>query len=766
MSVTRRDMIKALSAVSITGAVAVATSPIRSFAASANLSADGVKALTGVSPIPGAEALADGDITLMNNRVAISFAVDSDAPWGLPKGTALDVSPVVDGNITRDRLTGFDFIPNNWSDWPATDAKFTLVESGPERAVLQIERTWGEVSLVTSYTLEKDSNRILLKNVMTNNGAEPKKDLLSGFVCWPEGGAQFQPSKSGVRCESKDNPLAMSPGANKFTVAYEKDWALVLHAPYADYVNYAGKDLYLKHTLAPGETRVFEAVLEVESAGHSAPALCFAAGGPVAQGSGRVTCDKKPLKEPVIIAEQGGEMVAWELGRDGAYAMTLPEGTYELYAVGQACRPGAKKSVTLKQGKNVTLDFTDLQAPGRISFSVTDGRHPVPARISMEKGLLPEVAFLGTKTWFTKFDTPGRVDVDIAPGSYTFKVSSGAPFISEAVLVKVEVKPGKTADVKVTVPTLYEPLEQGWVAIDLHHHSDLLDGVTPPEYVALSQHAARLDYLFLSDHDTIDNLKHMDAIARKYDLAFLPGLEISPSWAHFNVFPVRMDKGLDINPAKATVQEIFAAARDLGAKVIVANHPMIMYGYLTSLDNNVIPGGFDPHFDNFEINSDGKFLQAIPRIWEYWTKGVFYPFTAGTDVHDVWTYLSGKVRLFVQVGRDKARDQDALIEGIREGRSYATMGPLVTPEVMFGSILKHEPGKELSLKYDLSAVNGLKEVALISEGKPVQTLALDGVRDRKVEFKVSPEKNTWFSLTITDREGLQAWTNPVFVNMV
>ena len=99
MSVTRRTMIKTLGVMSVAGAIAAASAPVGSFAAAVAEKATGARVLTGPSPIPGAEAAGAGDITLMNERLAISFAVDSDAPWGLPKGSALDAAPVVDGKI-------------------------------------------------------------------------------------------------------------------------------------------------------------------------------------------------------------------------------------------------------------------------------------------------------------------------------------------------------------------------------------------------------------------------------------------------------------------------------------------------------------------------------------------------------------------------------------------------------------------------------------------------------------------------------------------
>ena len=725
-----------------------------------------VEVLTGPSPIPGAEAANPKDITLKNEKLALTLSVASDVPWGVPAGGILDIAPIKDGEITKDRMTLLDFIPNNWSDWPATEVAFTIKESGPDKAVVQVNRMWGKVALQTTYTLEKNSNRVALQGVMTNKGDTPLPDIMSGFVIWPEGGALFQPAKSGVVSESRSNALKMDPKANKFTVAYDQDWAVTLFAPYADIVNYEGKDLYLKHTLAPGESRTFDAMVQVDARGESAPALLTWDKTPSGRVSGKVTAGNDALSEPVIVAEQNGEIVAWGQGKDGAYVLELPAGAYELYATGKGYLPSAKAKVQVKEKGELKQDFTDLKAPGTIAFSVNDGKgQALPARIAIVKGSQPPVRFLGVRTFFTELDRPGEIEISLAPGDYSFSVNSGAPFISRFAEINTKVESGKKISLPVAVPTLFAPEAKGWYSIDLHHHSDLLDGVTPPEYLVRSQASARLDYLFLSDHDTIDNLKHVDAIAKKYGFRFVPGLEISPSWSHFNIMPASLDKGLGVNPGTATVQEIFKAARDMGAEIIVANHPMIEYGYLNNLDKNKVPGGFEPGFDNFEINSDGKYLQAIPRIWEFWSKGQFYPFTAGTDIHDVWNYVSGRARLFVFMDKADPADQSALFKQIKAGRAYASMGPLVYPEIMFGDEVSRKPGEALTLRYEVAAADGLKDAVLISDGKAVETKTLNKESDAKIAFTVKPEKDTWYALTVTDAEGRQAWTNPVFVKM-
>ena len=726
----------------------------------------GVQVIKGASPIIGAEAANPQDITLMNDKLAVTFSVASDVPWGVPAGGILDIAPVKNGKPGRDQMTLVDFIPNNWSNWPATKVQFSTDGSTAEKAVLDVRRTWGDVELQTTYTLAQNSDRLDMKAVMTNKGKDALNDLLSGFVMWPEGGALLQPTKSGVVSRAGSGALDMDAKANKFTVAYSEDWAIALHAPYASVINYEGKDLYMKHSLASGASQTFVAQLQVSSTGESVPALLAWDKAAPGQLSGTAKANGQPLKDLVVVVEQNGELVAWAQGRDGKFAFNLPSGEYDVYATGKGYLPSAKSRVIVKAGETASRDFTDLKAPGTLKFQIRDeAGKPVAARLSIEKGSQPPVRFLGARTFFTELVRPGDLEVSLAPGDYTFRVNSGWPFVSKARDVVVNVASGTSSLVPVDVPTMFRPADKGWVSVDLHHHSDLLDGVTPAEFLVRSQVAARLDYLFLSDHDTIDNLKVVAGIAKKHGFRFIPGLEISPSWAHFNVMPVSLDRGLGVNPANATATEIFKAARELGAQVIVANHPMISYGYLNSLDNNKIPGGFDPGFDNFEVNSDGKYLQAIPRIWEYWTRGQFYPFTAGTDIHDVWNYVSGRNRLYIQKGNADPNDLTALLAQMKAGRAFVSMGPLVYPRVMYGETISHKAGDELVLTFDVAAVDGLKDVVLISEGKPVETRTLNKETEATVTFAVKPGKDTWYAVTVTDAAERPAWTNPVFVKM-
>ena len=63
--------------------------------------------------------------------------------------------------------------------------------------------------------------------------------------------------------------------------------------------------------------------------------------------------------------------------------------------------------------------------------------------------------------------------------------------------------------------------------IDLHTHSDVSDGTTPPAQVVKDAHAAGLDVVALTDHDTLDGLAEAADAAEGAGVLLLAGLEMS-----------------------------------------------------------------------------------------------------------------------------------------------------------------------------------------------------------------------------------------------
>jgi hypothetical protein len=480
--------------------------------------------------------------------------------------------------------------------------------------------------------------------------------------------------------------------------------------------------------------------------------------------------DGKTVEEPVIVIEKQGKPYAWSFGRGGKFDVQLPVGDYDLYATAKGYSQSQPLPVKVGTGTHAALDFRDLEPPGSLQFNVVDSRtgKGLDARIVIAEGQQPLVEFLGRSTFFTELDRKGHYDASMAPGSYGFTVSSGGGFLAPSQSVKLEVRPGQAAQANVAITPLFDPPASGWYSADLHHHADQAEGVTPPEYLARSQLAAGLDLLFVSDHDSTVNHAPLQKIAGRRGVPFIASLEISPSWGHFNAWPLQpQGQRLAIDTSTATIDQVLAEARRQGAIVVQANHPFIPYGYFASLAAGVAPGGFNPAFDLVEINADvpTDHDKVTHALWNLWNAGHRYYLSGGTDVHDVWNHESGAARTFVHV--DGAPTPVAFAESAKAGHAYVSFGPLIFPSVMFGSELKVKPGASFSLPFALKSVTGLKQATLIGGGTiAAKKEFAGGPREARVEFPLTASGRTWYSIEVEDMAGRKAYSDPIWIDVV
>ena len=725
-----------------------------------------VQVIVGATPIHGGDAKSDGDITVVNEKLAFALAVGSPVPYGVPRGAIIDVAPVVNGRIGRDCVVFADFIPNNWSAWPNTFQHIEILERGPARAVIRTIRDWGKVTVTTVYTLDSNSDSIAIRVVMSNGGSA-LSDLLSGMTLWPKGGYLFGvPGLAGVARGTTDGALGDR------AVAYDEKWTVALHAPYADRIADGSMDMYQAHSLAAGESRSFDAWLQVGASGDLKPVVSAEIArkhlesgtlrGVVAGGDGRV------VEAPVIVIEKRGKPYAWALGRHGEFNLTLPVGEYEIYATAKNYSQSARAKLDVRAGAATVHDFRDLQIPGSIRWSVADANgKPLDARISIVQGQKPLVEFLGRKTFFTELDRKGRADVPIAPGDYVFSVSAGGGFLAARRQVKLAVAAGRAQTSSVVLTALFDPPAGHWYSADMHHHADQAEAVTPPADLARSQLAAGLDLLFVSDHDSTVNHEVLRAIASRRGMAFIPSIELSASWGHFNAYPVLPGRKLAIDTGTATIDEIIKEARREGATVVQVNHPFIPYGYFTSVAAGVAPGGFNPTFDLIEINAGqpGDDQKVLRAAWNFWNSGHRYFLTAGTDAHDVWHDESGAVRAFVHI--DGAVSAATFAQALKEGHAYVSYGPLIFPSVIFGDEVKVKPGEPFTLGFDLKSVAGVKQAQLIGSGAVLKTESFPGASLQvHADFPLTTKRRTWYALIVEDNEGHRAYTNPIWVDAV
>ena len=726
-----------------------------------------VRVLQGRTPIPEGNARAAGDITVVNEHLAFALAVESPAPYGVPRGAIIDIAPVTDGTIGRDRVVFADFIPNNWSAWPNTYQHVEILEKGPHEARISAVRDWGKVRIATVYRLRENSDRVEIATTMTNEGDAELSGLLSGLTLWPSSGFLFAvPGLAGVTEGGTQAALASRVSA------YDADWTVTLHAPYLDHIGSGSRDMFMLHSLKPKESRTFTGWLQVGRSGDLAPVVeaeieAHQLPSAMVRGSVRSRAGKG-LAAPVVVVEKNGAPYAWVLGQAGTYAIRLPAGDYSLYATGRNYSRSAATAVTVAAGGDQVRDFADLQEPGSVEFTVVDAASgaSLDARIGIEAGDKPVVEYLGRKTFFTELERKGHVTVPIAPGKYRFSVSAGAGFLSKDALTEVVVEPGHATAARVPVTMLFDPPARGWYSADLHHHADQAEAVTPPADLARSQLAAGLNLLFVSDHDSTANHAALSQIAKERGVAFIPGIELSPSWGHFNAYPLNPGAKLAIDTSTASVDEVFREARREGAAVIQVNHPFIPFGYFTSVAAGVAPGGFNPGFDLVEFNSSATNDDAkvFARLREFWDARQHHYASAGSDTHDVWNDKSGKIRVFVHM--DGQVSADGFVQALKAGHAYVTYGPLVFPSVIFGTTLAVRAGEPFTLGFDLAASAGLRKVELFSsKAEPQSSAFADAPIKTHVDFTERTDQPTWYALVVEDAAGHQAFTDPIWVDV-
>src|SRR5471030_2237843 len=93
--------------------------------------------------------------------------------------------------------------------------------------------------------------------------------------------------------------------------------------------------------------------------------------------------------------------------------------------------------------------------------------------------------------------------------------------------------------------------------VDLHCHSNVSDGVLTPAAVAARAKANGVEVWALTDHDEIDGIGEARAAAADLGLHFVPGVEISITWAGQTVHIV----GLQIDETNQALVQGLAATR-------------------------------------------------------------------------------------------------------------------------------------------------------------------------------------------------------------
>ncbi len=653
-----------------------------------------------------------------------------------------------------------------------TQAESTTGAQAGYLPAVKVSRVYEEVGdltfdVVTYYSIGEDNEYAYIFDTVQSNNAIESSSLSNRFSVTnkgDDGGAMASLTLlTGINSYGKSavNTFATTlilPGSN---TGYVSGSSIGDH-PWSKTGGSVGyKELRANYKYAANEYRVYDEYLFIDDQADTSAVVDFLIDyddSTLMNVNGTVYAadEQTPVPYPVIIAMQGSTVYGWFIGNaDGTYSINLPEGEYNLYVEANGFAKGQQTTVNTEAANNVSLYAGDALVEVTFNIEDTEG-NPLWARVDID-GLYPTVRFTGNAVFYAEDeDNKGTVVAMVPPGEFTAEVfGEGYYFYSDPVTNTYDTTVATSYDVEIN---LEYSAPEGWVSTDPHHHANKNDAFAMPEDVVKSCLAAGLDVIFTTDHDFTTNNYETYTYAEAYDvLGYLPSEEISASWAHFNVIPQTsasyeyfLDKDQENNTMDqfADFKDFVQQTHDAGA-TITANHPYYSYGLFYTNENSTVPGGYDNSFDTIELNAccdDVENIATINKATELWsaylsgdtvsdeavTKAHYL--LAGSDTHDVLypgientkgsssMYHSGKGRTFAYIGdtTDLSVEEAGLATGqaIANGNSYASFGPILTPEedVMFGEeyVVTKADDWTFETSIEVESLNGVEAILLLS----------------------------------------------------
>lgn len=737
----------------------------------------GIQVIWGPTPIMEGEAVGPGDLTIANEYYAVAFALTTDPPFGIPRGHIVDLMPMGPGY--SDVLAQISFPLNDWANWATIDLEkgFRVFEELPDRVVVVAVGKWRGLQVNYTYYFEAGKPYFKVEVNVTNVDTVTYSDHIMGPAITFEVGWAYVPGVGTRRIVT--SPREQWGIIDDWVAGYHEHFAIGLYAP--NYTHMSASTMFVdpfyQVTLKPGESRLFEFWVMVDGSGDVCRVAEITAqlrgqGLASVRGSARTT-KGVPVEKGIFMVEISGKPYCWSPVINGEFSSILPApGVYDFYVEARAHAPSTKSvNNTLYPGDTLELVFSDVKPPGYVLMWVSrnDTGLPTDAVVLISMPYVPTVRYIAVTSAYTDPRNTGRLSLPLAPGNYTLSVGWAPGFLSRWVNITLSIDSDEVKEYNVTVPVLFRPWEYGWYMADLHHHSNYMDGRTPPDYLVVAQSAFGLDFVVVSDHDFVGNCPIIEEYAKVRGKMFICSVEISPPWAHFNAYPVLYPERLRFS---GTMRDIITAARSAGALVIRANHPYIG-GLFIAQELNTIPGGYYEDWDVAEINgpwgSDDE--RTFSKMMSLWNLGIRKYLSAGSDVHDIWaTPRSGFPRVVAYL--PEGPSVTGLARAELTGRTFITYGPFVFTDPLPGTtIAVRSLSENVTISAFFYSVWNLSRVDVISLGRVVRSIWLSGESATTViEIPASTIVNAtrgfgWVVLVVYDTRGNRAITNPIWVDL-
>lgn len=291
---------------------------------------------------------------------------------------------------------------------------------------------------------------------------------------------------------------------------------------------------------------------------------------------------------------------------------------------------------------------------------------------------------------------------------------------------------------------------------NLHTHSTLSDGYLEPREICRRYRDEGYDFLCLSDH-FIGNFDYPIADTTSYrtaDFTTLLGAELHSGamangalWHILAVglpldFAAPKAPGFSPVPGQETGPEIARRARDAGAFVAIA-HPQ--WSGLAIEDARSLDAAHAVEIYNHECALSSDRGDGMHLLEVLLSEGRKLNLIASDDAH---SHLPDEFGGWVQV---KAVENDPvmLLDALKRGDYYSSQGPE----------LLHVEIRDTEIFVACSEVS-----TVFVQGYGTAVRAKHGQRMSNVRIPLERfEKCPWIRVTVVDRDGKHAWTNPIWL---
>ncbi len=423
----------------------------------------------------------------------------------------------------------------------------------------------------------------------------------------------------------------------------------------------------------------------------------------------------------LVVREADSAAVFYRAFRDrpAPFAIALPAGTYTLRA---NFFPGvAECSLTVSES---AANRCRLQDPplGKARIRILDSAgHFVPGKLSFRGSaqtpspyFRPENPAYDDGYWESYknsvFPSETGSVVTLPVGSYRVAASRGPEFsVDEQDLT---ISAGTTEERIFRIDRVID--RPDLISLDSHLHTLESDGAVGVEQKIRAIVAEGIDVAIATDHNLpVDYRPALAKLGLKDQLIVFAGAEVTvPERLDYNSYPMEVrptehNHGA-IDALSTDLTALFRAsrARDRGV-VLQVNHPrswQFDYFQWHELDPESAAfanEGFDLSFDVLEVvngpDYDSANNQATRNDWlNLLRRGYFFPLVGTSDSHEIDRDEPGYSRTYIY--RDPLRgaqlDAEYLMQRIRQGRSFASNGPIL--DLLVAE--RYRPGDTVSVR--------------------------------------------------------------------